>query len=138
MKRLIGVLIMAVFCLAFSNCGKRVESVPGEPTVDTTAPVATSPSAVNYVVDNMDDGCSMGSVIGGRYYLSVYYNRHDNAFTNFRRVAASLETKGWVMVPDSFRGMYGGTFMFTGTFVPSDKRVSSEDDVPPELKLSGQ
>lgn len=84
MKRLIGVLIMTVFCLAFSNCGKRVESVPGEPTVDATAPVAASSPAVTYVVDTMDSGYTVGSVIGGKYYLSACGN-HDFAFTNFRR-----------------------------------------------------
>jgi len=130
---------MLTFCIAFSDYGRTGPPKSVEPTVDTTAPSSASPLAVSYVVDNMDDDHTMGSVIGSRYYLSAYNSYHDKAFTNFRRVAASLEAKGWVMVPDSFSGMYGGLFMFTGTFVPSDKREAPAETmgtVPPELILN--
>jgi len=133
MKRLIGVLLVVLFCFAFSNCGReQPPAPPEEPTVDVAG--APSEKTQAYVVDLMDNGYTMGSVIDGRYYLSATGGHH-YAFANFRRVAASLETKGWILVPGSFRGSVSNSYMFTGTFAPLDRRVAPTEngDVPPEL-----
>jgi len=137
MKRLIGVLLAVLFCFSFSNCGRKEQSPPPppeEPTVDVAG--APSEKTQAYVVDKMDDGYTMGSVIDGKYYLSAA-GSHNYSFTNFRRGAASLEAKGWVLVSGSFRGSIGNDCLFTGTFAPSDRRVAPVEggEVPTGLIL---
>lgn len=136
MKRLIVCVLAIWFAFCYGGCVIKESSTSNQPTLEvSTDTVATPVQIPAHVVDTMDSGYTMGTLIGNRYYVSAYGN-HTSAFSNFKRVAAILESKGWKMVPESFRGMYNGSFMFIGSFVKNDKPEESVIDMtglPPEL-----
>lgn len=131
-----GVLLMLGLCFIMA-CGRRevpLSKAPAnQPVNDQSAAANPAPVQTSaYIIDKLDQGQTMGSVIDGRYYLTAMARAHVEVFEHFRREVASLEAKGWVIEPASFRVNVGEVFLFSATFVQSEKRME-EVGLPPEL-----
>lgn len=133
-----GLLVVLGICLV-TACKPREEPSSNAPA---NQPVNDQSAAANpateqtsaYIVDKLDGGQTMGSVIDGRYYLTAMSRNHSDVFAHFRREVASLDAKGWRIEPASFRASVGEVFLFSATFVRADKRIE-EVGVPPELTM---
>lgn len=142
MKRLMVCVLVIWFAFAYWGCAEKKSATSNQPTVDAPTEAPATPlqtPAPTYVVDEMDNGRTVGTLIGDRYYVLAYRGDLVIAVTNFRRVAATLEAKGWVMEPGSFKETYDDLFLITGTFMKGDKREESTAETtgaPPELILN--
>lgn len=128
-----GVLAVLGLCLV-TACGRR-EMPPSNESANNS--VAVTPVAVEPVtIETMLDEHAFGKEVNGRYYLSVARSYHGDAYKDFFKAVAFLETRGWKIEPQSFKGSIGEGVLYTATFIKADKRVSSEENVPPELIMN--